>query len=421
MKKLKNKIINDIYFIKQIFTDNLLKMENIIKLLTCPISLKIFNEPVLASDGYFYEKYFIIQWFEKSSKSPIKGIELPNKNLVVSHTFNSLLDSFITLNPEYLLNQFKLTIPIKYKNIYSDENYYKYCTDEKIYAKFINLNVLHQFIESEIVSIDFIFKVIDLIDDIYYYPHDNDRTILNDFFSHGNFKIIKYIIDKSLKDKSIDLEFVENDNFKWKPICYISSFCCNKSIQYAIDNGMNVDCIMEYNKIPIAKNNIDLILAECLKKNIKINYAKLLTDGIGGYEMIFLFAIFEYCSENIIFQVINNIIDTDNIDILKITNNNKNIFYYYCKNNNISLDFFVKIINIIRNNNIDIDIDINLEDENGLRPIHQLINLNKFDIAKIIIQQNNFNKSTLVDILAKIKSETNFQNFANFLVINFIK
>lgn len=106
-------------------------MDNQIKLFTCPISLKIFKEPVLAYDGHFYEKHMINKWFVNSSKSPTLGTNLNNKNLLVSYTFNLLLENFLTQYPEQISNQFSLKKIIPDEYIYSDENYNKYCYDDK--------------------------------------------------------------------------------------------------------------------------------------------------------------------------------------------------------------------------------------------------------------------------------------------------
>lgn len=42
-------------------------------LFKCPIGLAVMEDPVMAEDGYSYERKNIISWFEKSSTSPVKG------------------------------------------------------------------------------------------------------------------------------------------------------------------------------------------------------------------------------------------------------------------------------------------------------------------------------------------------------------
>jgi len=40
---------------------------------TCPISLQIFNDPVLASDGHHYEKILLEEWIRGKRTSPMTG------------------------------------------------------------------------------------------------------------------------------------------------------------------------------------------------------------------------------------------------------------------------------------------------------------------------------------------------------------
>jgi hypothetical protein len=53
----------------------------------CPITLRVFREPIVAADGHFYEKYALTQCVENSSKSPLTGLVINNIMIscVLSH------------------------------------------------------------------------------------------------------------------------------------------------------------------------------------------------------------------------------------------------------------------------------------------------------------------------------------------------
>ena len=63
--------------------------EELDHLFMCPITLGPIVDPVVAIDGYMYERSAIRQWFQHSSKSPITGLELANRRLVSVHPVKS--------------------------------------------------------------------------------------------------------------------------------------------------------------------------------------------------------------------------------------------------------------------------------------------------------------------------------------------
>ena len=53
--------------------------------LRCPISYELFNDPVIASDGFNYERAQIVRWFQNHATSPKTNAELPDKKLTPNH------------------------------------------------------------------------------------------------------------------------------------------------------------------------------------------------------------------------------------------------------------------------------------------------------------------------------------------------
>ncbi|UJR15021.1 hypothetical protein I4U23_001997 [Adineta vaga] len=60
---------------------------------TCCITKAILRDPVLAADGFTYEREAILNWFEQSNRSPMTNQELENKELKPNHAIRSILQS----------------------------------------------------------------------------------------------------------------------------------------------------------------------------------------------------------------------------------------------------------------------------------------------------------------------------------------
>ena len=54
----------------------------------CPISRQIFNKPVLAADGFYYEQSQITLWFKTNNTSPLTNLPI-DKKLIECHLFNN--------------------------------------------------------------------------------------------------------------------------------------------------------------------------------------------------------------------------------------------------------------------------------------------------------------------------------------------
>ncbi len=61
---------------------------NPIEKYTCPITQLAFTDPVIASDGYLYERSAIKKWFEDHDTSPLTGLKIPN-TLITNHVLRS--------------------------------------------------------------------------------------------------------------------------------------------------------------------------------------------------------------------------------------------------------------------------------------------------------------------------------------------
>jgi hypothetical protein len=57
-------------------------------------TMEVMNEPVVASDGFTYEKKSIEQWFSKNSRSPITNMVLSNFSLIPNRSLKSQINQW---------------------------------------------------------------------------------------------------------------------------------------------------------------------------------------------------------------------------------------------------------------------------------------------------------------------------------------
>lgn len=82
-------------------------MENAEAHYFCPITNEIMQEPVIAADGYTYEKEAIQTWLVRRQTSPVTNLPLTNKDLIPNHT----LKSWIIAHQESLRKAQKCFLP----------------------------------------------------------------------------------------------------------------------------------------------------------------------------------------------------------------------------------------------------------------------------------------------------------------------
>lgn len=375
---------------------------------TCPITLKIFREPVMASDGHFYEKIMIKEWLIYSNKSPLNGNVLLNKDLITSRTFNTFLEKFLELNPDLISERFSEIIPHEYKKIYSNENYKKHRFDDKIYIHLINF----EYVLENINNYDFMRMFIDNIDNLYYYIDKKERNVINYIITHSNDLIIKYLLDKN-----IDFEYQENDDAKWKPLNYLCKFSSIDSVKYGIDKGMNLDALYVNNNYnSISKINFDFIMCLFLdlEKKIHYEYECCVCDDEDDYDLSCLDAILRVCTFDTINRFIEKIKSSNEInDFVSFCDKNNKIFYSLCYNNQLKTNEFLSIYDEFEKMNI--KLDLNYKCEKNYTPILLTIKNKNFDISKFILKHKDFDSKTL-----KVNNYNKFLDEINNELIKFL-
>jgi hypothetical protein len=63
-------------------------------LLSCPITLSIFHDPVIAADDHTYEREFITEWINQHHTSPMTGQPLPDDLLRPNYIIRQLVAEY---------------------------------------------------------------------------------------------------------------------------------------------------------------------------------------------------------------------------------------------------------------------------------------------------------------------------------------
>lgn len=162
----------------------------------CPISRCYFLEPVFAADKKFYEKTCIESWLEKNTISPFTGKEMKTLDIMVDLKFGQTLQNFYKFNPQYLVEQFKVSIPEKISILIRNKEY----------------SGLLQFSE-------FDFRMI-------------DSDLVDKLFECSDLNIVKHVFNHSL-----NLNCAEHKNILFNA-CYGS---VPEHVQLLIDSGVSIE------------------------------------------------------------------------------------------------------------------------------------------------------------------------------------
>ena len=80
----------------------------------CPITLDIMEDPVVAADGYTYERYAIEKWFKEHDTSPMTNVQLPTITVFSNTILKTMINEKEEKNPPQ-------TISVYIQNCESEE------------------------------------------------------------------------------------------------------------------------------------------------------------------------------------------------------------------------------------------------------------------------------------------------------------
>lgn len=70
------------------------KLDKIYENLICPISLSIFEEPVICPSGITYEKKNLYDWFKKQKVDPCSNKEITEEKLYPNYALKNVIEAF---------------------------------------------------------------------------------------------------------------------------------------------------------------------------------------------------------------------------------------------------------------------------------------------------------------------------------------
>lgn len=193
-------------------TNNITITDDVFK---CPITLDYMKNPVMASDGQFYERESIEKWLINNNTSPYTRNHMDDK-LVSSHVFNSLLEQFYDKNCHLKPLSAELLMNPKFK-LFSKENIKKYMV--------ILDDSDHDTAKTIFKNEDFINFLIDNYSDEYINYELNWTSLVHFVIKFGNYDMIKKVIIKE------DIDLDTQDNEGWTSL----HFMCG------IQSGINED------------------------------------------------------------------------------------------------------------------------------------------------------------------------------------
>lgn len=216
-------------------------MDDFLRLISCPITKKIFYIPVIASDDNVYEAEKVIELITNKIASPITNKILEDDIRVViplKFMISSFLDNLDNIS--YKERQYVQT--------YDVNSTYFFSKDEinKIFSDRMEYNKLTKYSYFKIEDIDrYAFK--DFLKEaateviIHFIDYCNDL----EYDWSGSWKIINYVtkicnceIIRHLIDKNIDLEHpCTND---WRPIHYVALLHDGETTRKLVSKGVNL-------------------------------------------------------------------------------------------------------------------------------------------------------------------------------------
>jgi len=246
----------------------------------CPITKQIFLFPVLASDGFTYEKSAIKKWFKMNNNiSPMTGKKVDDtdykKNIIIADMVTHILDK----NPNLAEEQYKI------------EEVYK--IEKKIYT----FNSIIEAIRDDNLDVDTIEEIVDFTNinvDI-----DDNYNIMSLFWTHKSIGELVEKINIGESGMSIREDNDDSDNpCRIVNSCFFN-LCSNEIIKTVIDKTPLLE---------LADNFGYTILDRAIKNDQNIDIIEYILHKSTDFN-IFI----DTCDENNVFQVLCELSQNENI------------------------------------------------------------------------------------------------------------
>lgn len=270
-------------------------MEFSVSDIKCPISGFIMSDPVLCSDGFYYEKECIMEWLKNHNTSPITR-KIISFDCYPSFNFKKKIEEFLNKNPELKKEQYiplftDNTIFLKKEdeiidilnNInsisvnFSEINNWNFLKNDKICELLlektndINKNIYSDFklidLFCEHSSLNIVMKIVNKYIELKLpiQKKNNKRDTINSTVYNENKEVLKYMLEKYIelklpinsRDNCLKLNILESaildgnkDIFdyifnKFKEFNYLENIDYLTLLNLSKENGEIIDYILE--------------------------------------------------------------------------------------------------------------------------------------------------------------------------------
>ena len=99
-----------------------MESDNQEKFLVCPLTLEVMQDPVIATDGFTYEREAIQSWLKRNMKSPMTNETMPSDTLIPNFAIKSQIAAYIqkTEQSKELQEEAMLKEKIRAYKLYSE-------------------------------------------------------------------------------------------------------------------------------------------------------------------------------------------------------------------------------------------------------------------------------------------------------------
>jgi hypothetical protein len=107
-------------------TDAMALKRAIVQNLVCPISHHLFRDPVIAPDGFTYERFCIVKWMSKQETSPMTNTPIKATFLVHNYTIKQMVEIALQMYPELreeLMEPFDIEILLSTTTFVQEQSY----------------------------------------------------------------------------------------------------------------------------------------------------------------------------------------------------------------------------------------------------------------------------------------------------------
>jgi ankyrin repeat protein len=235
-------------------------MDDLLSDLKCPITLQVFNQPVIASDGHVYEREALDEYLKTLPRfSPITREPITDK-YYRAYNIKSIIDKIIENKSSIKKSQYNISILSSFYNK-SDTEVIKILSEYE--SQYVDYNKIKS---TYYKNNDIIKLIIDKTIDLECQTSANWRPI-HYICRYSTPEMIKYIIDKG-----VDLECHTSTN--WRPIHYICRYSTPEMIKYIIDKGVDLECHTTTNWKPIhfiCKNSTPEMIKYIIDKGVDLD------------------------------------------------------------------------------------------------------------------------------------------------------